>query len=426
MLDKRFPEYWANQARLDIIWQFYWIEKVFQPPDEVRDFNYHKKEAKDFRKYMRDNMKTETCGVCARRTRWNEFHYEDEHGEITDFGYIPLTNLKGIHLLKVLMEGDATDANLVKTAECPRDALTTYQACDGITYCLSDLGMVIPEEGVNQPVMVKVCKECLASLDRTKPKIPPNSLVRFDAGSAAKIDLYKKEYGIVDYLAKSIGIKHSLKPLSMYEQNLVSLYRGQRHIYIMKSKNQNGQYRMRGHVIAIQNIDLQELADCFPLAFDQIPNFMQAVFISVSTDKQDIASLVKTCPAFKIDAHNLVLWIKYLLYAYKDLLAGTRVDLDLIERYGNLDTVPQEFVDCALIAQNEEQARTMAVGFMGGQTGRQGYANTADFPTADEIASSGVRIQETAPDSDQGDCLPLPPSLHLTLTLQIQTGPCAV
>lgn len=78
MLDKRFPEYWANQACLDIIWQFYWIEKVFQPPDEVRDFNYHKNEAKGFRKYMRDNMKTETCGVCARRTRWNEFHYEDE------------------------------------------------------------------------------------------------------------------------------------------------------------------------------------------------------------------------------------------------------------------------------------------------------------------------------------------------------------
>jgi hypothetical protein len=221
-------------------------------------------------------------------------------------------------------------------------------------------------------------------------------------------------------MAKNVFEPHRLKPLSMYEQNLVSLYRGQRHIFIMKASGGIGQWRMRGHVIAVQNTDIHEVASCFPLPFEEIPNHMQAIFISIATDKQDIDKLLRQATAFKIEPWNLVCWIRYLIYVYKDLLLGTKIDEALITRYQNLQPgqLPDEFVNATLVAPNEDQARTLAIGYMGGQTEREIQVVTkrdratrsrgppspiSDLPFSDDVDEEEEEEEEEEDSEDSDD-----------------------
>ena len=99
------------------------------------------------------------------------------------------------------------------------------------------------------------------------------------------------------------------------------------------------------------------------------------------------------------------------MFVYKDLLIGT-TDEAVISQYEGLEEggVPEPFIDSALVAENEEQARSLAIGFMGGQTGRQGYANTSQLPTADEMASAGIETltrSDATLNCDDGELNPI-------------------
>jgi hypothetical protein len=93
---------------------------------------------------------------------------------------------------------------------------------------------------------------------------------------------------------------------------------------------------MRGHVIAFQNNDINDVIRCFPMSFEEIPDNMQAIFISVLTENQSIADLIKKSPAFRIDGVNLARWALYLAYIYKDIL-GHRVNEKVIDQYRSLE-----------------------------------------------------------------------------------------
>ena len=404
--DKRFPEYWAELARSNLIAKMPWIDNLYLPPTHPMDYDYHIEEARQFRTYMDHNSKNESCCICGMRKRWLEFHIKYDYKKIGQIGRMDFDKIPNKDLLTVSFDNDhelgEPPSSCPRSNEFPRDAKTTYRHHDGITYCVSKHGIFKPEEGVNELVKSNVCKSCLKSLENNK--IPIASFVRFDAGSYLDIDLSHPKYGLTNFLAKNVHVPHCLKPLSMYEQNLVSLYRGQRHIFILKASGGTGQWRMRGHVIAIQNVDIQDVASCFPLPFEEIPNHMQAIFISVATDKQDISKLISKASAFNVDPWNLVCWIRYLIHVYKDLLVGSKINEALITQYQNLQPgqLPDEFVDATLVAPNEDQARTLAVGFMGEQTGRQGYANTSGLPSADEMATAGINLLNTTL-TDSGD-----------------------
>jgi hypothetical protein len=77
------------------------------------------------------------------------------------------------------------DASLPKTDEYPRDALTTFQWRD-TTYCLQEKACHVGDDP--NTCNVTVCKECFFAL-KTK-RVPPMSLVRFDAGKNKIVNGY--------------------------------------------------------------------------------------------------------------------------------------------------------------------------------------------------------------------------------------------
>jgi hypothetical protein len=203
-LDKRFPEYWADLARTNLISKMPWIDKIYQPPTHPMDYDYHLKQALAFRKYMDENNKNESCCICGMRKRWREFHIA--YDEIGNTGHMLFHKIPSLNLLL------ADPPDCIRCAEFPRDAKTTYRHHDGKTYCLSKLGMEIPEEGVNQPVMANVCQSCIKSLK--KKKIPKASFVRFDAGSYLDIDLRDDKYGMTGYMSMAKNFQMLTRTIS--------------------------------------------------------------------------------------------------------------------------------------------------------------------------------------------------------------------
>ena len=65
----------------------------------------------------------------------------------------------------------------------------------------------------------------------------------------------------------------------MVEENLLGVYRTHRLVYVMKPSSDGNlsQWRMRGHVIAFANPDLEDLLTCFPLSFEDIPKHIQVI-----------------------------------------------------------------------------------------------------------------------------------------------------
>ena len=121
---------------------------------------------------------------------------------------------------------------------------------------------------------------------------------------------------------------------------------------------------------------------------------MQAIFINMATDKQDLEAMINKAKAFQIDGRNVAMWARYLAHVYKDYI-GEKMDGQLISKYEGLKSMPKSFVDAALIARNAEDADDLAKAYMGGQDGRHGYANTHDSVTADDIVRQVSFITST-------------------------------
>jgi hypothetical protein len=358
---KRF----ADQGRKHLLEQ---MDFVFHPPaipTRTFEFKDHLTAASKMRQLMDENNKEHCCCVCSRRRRNKEF--------VKSEGMPP--RLDHIPNLELLL------ADVPKTPQLPRDAKTTFDL-EGKTFCLQKFGIHVPEEGIGGPVTANVCQECFNEL--RLGRVPKASLVSIDTGSY--LDIPRQLTG-----------GHELKPLSHIEENILAINRSFRAIYMMrafKGSNQEGagQWNMRGHVIAFPNNDINEVVRCFPMSFKEIPEQMQAIFINVLTENQDIPALIKKSPAFRIDGVNLARWARYLAFVYKDLLKG-RVDQTVIDQYQALETgqMPQSFVDNSRAARNEDDARALAQSLMGGNDGRHGYANAFNDIGAEEIAHAATR-----------------------------------
>ena len=350
---------------------------VFDPPpipDRKFEFEDHLVIARTMRQMMDDNNKEKCCCVCSRRRRNIDF-------------VTPLPNLADIPNLSLLL------ADGEKTPELPRDAKTIVNF-QGEDYCLQRLGLDVPDEGVGGQVKARICKSCINDLNRGR--VPKESLVSIDTGSY--LDIPSKWTG---------GHDMYLKPLTHFEENIVAINRSFRCIYMMRAYGgQHGQWHMRGHVIAFQNNDINDVTRCFPMSFEEIPDNMQAIFISVLTENQSIADLIKKSPAFRINGVNLARWALYLAHMYKDVL-GDRVNEKVIHEYRTLEQgqMPSSFVESAHVARHEADARVLAEGLMGGKDGRHGYANAFNDIDADEIVRAGMRPNDfVQPDeSDKGE-----------------------
>ena len=70
------------------------------------------------------------------------------------------------------------------------------------------------------------------------------------------------------------SIPEGLLPLSIVEEQLLGLGRACRYIFVMKPRSADSdmqQWCFRGHVIAFPNVSVEDVCDCFPMRFSDIP-----------------------------------------------------------------------------------------------------------------------------------------------------------
>jgi hypothetical protein len=139
---------------------------------------------------------------------------------------------------------------------------------------------------------IRMCRECLSSLD--KGKVPPSSLVRFDAGSIPS------------------GPDLHLVPLTVFEQNLVGLNHFCACVFVMKAAmpSDEQQARFKKHCIAFKAGGPDELARCL-LPMDLVPSVMSAIFITVG-NASDVMKLCKEAKIFNVRGRELVKWAVHL------------------------------------------------------------------------------------------------------------------
>jgi len=248
------------------------------------------------RSFIEKEMKTELCACCNRLRRRRDFDC-DEEGAVT----LQTWDVKVLHL-------ELLRADRRPTAAMPRDRWTTFVHPDGYEdaddeeadadasseedstddedghdpkargrdapdanrfieqeedprrgpvkpgeYCLQPAAVICDEEG--RPTLISLCSSCMGQLTGKKPRVPKESLVRVDTGS----------------------IPSHLKPLSLMEELLLSRARAVRVIGIMKPSGDKSlsQMRYRGHMIAFRNVDVDDVRQCLPLRFEDIPKIMQ-------------------------------------------------------------------------------------------------------------------------------------------------------
>ena len=132
------------------------------------------------------------------------------------------------------------------------------------------------EDHPDRDPWVALCEECFRSL--SNDKVPPGSLVRVDTGRfPTKADI-EKVMGHQDQPGWDIDT-FKLEPLTMVEERLLGLQQASRLVTVMRSSGGDAslqQWTWKGHVIAFQNVDIEELSQCFSVNIDEISTRMQA------------------------------------------------------------------------------------------------------------------------------------------------------
>ena len=124
------------------------------------------------------------------------------------------------------------------------------------------------------------------------------------------------------------------------------------------------------------------------------------IFISVASSEQDIAGLLRQSKALTINGPNVVRWAHHLQQVY----GRPPPDPATIEAYRNLlpGTAPASLLKTAIFASNKDEASQLARSYMLGNTGRHGYANTPNMPTAEDLATASFDRMDLSPD-DPGE-----------------------
>ena len=175
----------------------------------------------------------------------------------------------------------------------PRDALTTYcSPHDSQDYCL--------QPAACSGISAQICSMFFAAPQRKS--IPKESLVRIDTGG----------------IPRSLDPNMQLAPLTMVEENLVALYRVCRYVFILKPNASTWQSAdtcrkaLRGHVIAFPNVPIDQVATALPLPLERIPEVMQVIFLTVTTNKQVLKALALRARPLHIRGREVCKWALHL------------------------------------------------------------------------------------------------------------------
>ena len=264
-------------------------EHIIPPPFE-RTRQQEVDDAIEWRKFVNDRLKDKVCACCS---------LIKGRDEVTT---MPMSQFPHLELLRT---------DLPSTKEMPRHGKTFYEY-QGVKYCLQgysncDEFETHPVRMEEEELVVDLCSECLRSLKANK--VPPNSLVIMDIGPVPRCPETREMI---------------LPPLFMFEAILLAEIRISRLAFICHPvkeypmpkddpKGNRGCWRFKGHVIAHTNPSIQELRQCFPMHPDEIPEFMQAVFITQTVAKQNISALMKSCQFLRCRPKVLIKHIEWRL-----------------------------------------------------------------------------------------------------------------
>jgi hypothetical protein len=141
-----------------------------------------------------------------------------------------------------------------------------------------------------------ICHNCLTSLGNKN--VPAASLVRLDPGEIPVAE----------------NSKEQLLPLTMLEANLLASHRVMRLCYIIRpwGNEDTVQKQQRGHVIAFPNNSVNELVSLFPLPIDKIPEVMQCIFLTLTSNKEELKKVASKAKALHVRGRQIKLWALHL------------------------------------------------------------------------------------------------------------------
>ena len=268
-----------------------------------------------------------------------------------------LTDIPNLDLLRIDADDIAEDK-----LRYPRHALTTWGQ-----YCLQPVAVHSSSTNSNDDddvtdddddVHVDVCTSCYKSLSNYR--IPDESLVAFDTGS----------------------IPDELQPLSAVEENLLSLHRVHRQLYMMKPW-MTSEMCHRAHVIAIPNAGPAAVRDCILEHPDELTETMQVVFMTLvdTTNLDEVQrvlaerlakqKMAKNSPALRIRVKEVLKWAEHLSKVYN---MKPYADDHVRQAYEDLnDQLPLSIIDAAIVPRTDAEYKLLLKTFTGQD--RQGPGN---------------------------------------------------
>lgn len=299
-----------------------------------------------FREILADGA-VEVCAVCSTFCRPSELFSKD----------LLFNALPGTDLLR-------TDGP--KTAELPRDALTTA-TINGCSYCIQPDAV----DQKSEEATVTVCQECHSGLSRGC--IPPASLVRFDEGP---------------WPIGPTGI--GLETMTLVESTIVAPLRAFRLLLVCRAAGNGArsadtlQRAMRGNVVAIPKSTPAQFASIFPCRVEDIPWVIHVILIAAASTKQRSKELAKKVAALHVRGPLCVLWARHTENVLRDCPA-IRLDENALQAYETINEVPDSVAEAVQATSSEAEAEHA---WHAVRKRRAGYAATRYGSAIEEAAAT--------------------------------------
>lgn len=154
--------------------------------------------------------------------------------------------------------------------------------------------------------------------------------------------------------------------LSFFERILIAPLRPKNYWFIVNN-NSRVQRSSKGHVIAFPNNHAEHIAVNFtPSVLKEIPNSIRCCIISSCKSLEEVRSQVEATKIFQVNGASILYWSERLHYIYKDhpVYNIQMASQEVLIAYSKLQNqVPEEIIENAFTARNEEEAEILNSNF---------------------------------------------------------------
>ena len=119
----------------------------------------------------------------------------------------------------------------------------------------------------------------------------------------------------------------------------------------------------------------------------------QVVLVHVAHNKDQVRATLQRSPALHVRGRHIVAWARHLAALQRHMPSMHQAALsssELLHQYMELDGVPQQLVEEAFFATNDDQVQALATGFHRQRSGYTETRSSATLAAANAAAQLGV------------------------------------